>query len=265
MKILKTTFWLLLLLVAIAYSSQFLWPKYEETIPEIDSTKLELVTTKEVTEGITQHSYAFKNGQATVMTIYKLDPTKVEFSLTHDPYEGDILAWMTSNKNALLISNGFYFHEDHEPSGVFIEGNEKIGHAKFDEDKSVFIQLRPDLQLIDTEITPISKITAVDGAQTFPWLIKDGQPNIKKDSEKSARRTFIGIDKEGNNYIGEVAHNNVSLFKLAKLLSTTGIDWRSVANLDGGPSTGIMTRQDGKISGTNSLTPIPNIIMITEK
>jgi uncharacterized protein YigE (DUF2233 family) len=171
--------------------------------------------------------------------------------------------WFDHFPDSVMATNGVYFHEDLSPSGAFVSKGESISERSFDADKSGLLVLSPSLRIIDTTKEPAPITSFEEAAQTYPFLIKDGVEAISEDSGKLAERTFIGTDADGNGYLGVVINDTVSLHELMRLLKEQPIAWDDALNLDGGPSTGYFTRFDTKNEGRNSLTPVPNVILVT--
>lgn len=173
--------------------------------------------------------------------------------------------WNTEKTQPTILLNGVYFHEDNMPSGLLIHQGEKIGKRRFESTRSGFLELRPHLRIIDTEQEPLAEKTIMEGAQSFPFIIRNGKRALNEEVSQKARRTFVGIDRNNTFYIGIVPDTNVSLFALANILMTMGIAWEDVLNLDGGGSSGLAINVPNHQEMMDSYNPVPNVIIGSSK
>ncbi len=214
--------------------------------------------------GIDRLAYASSSLSATVI-IYRLDPALFNFHFEASTGTRSLSEWSAGFPEASLIVNGAYFHEDNSPSGFLVSHGEVISDRRFDLDKSGIINLSGGVRLIDTATEPIKFENLKEAAQSFPFFIKQGQPAIKEDSQKPARRSFIGKDRQGRVLVGVVPLAQISLFQLMELLDEVEVEWEDALNLDGGPSTGIFVHTRKRSEELPSLFPVPNVIVVTKK
>ncbi|HVM90580.1 MAG TPA: phosphodiester glycosidase family protein [Verrucomicrobiae bacterium] len=213
-----------------------------------------------VETGMDRRVYASSTLQA-AMTVYRLDPAHFDFRFETATTTQTMAQWSSEFPDAALIVNGVYFHEDNLPSGYLSSHGTAVGIRRFDLDKSGLIALDDGVHIYDTSVNPPRFDSFADAAQSYPLFFKSGKPAIKEDSQKPARRSFIGKDARGNVYIGVVPSAQISLYQTMLMLGETGIEWANVINLDGGPSTGITT----KAESVPSLFPVPNVIAVFRK
>lgn len=221
-----------------------------------------IFTLKQKTETIV--SLVSKTEQPLIL-LFQIDPTKVEFDFVEKLPGQDISSWSQEFTDALFVINGFYFQEDLKPSGLVLDDGKRLGHKTFEEHLSGFIQLKPKFEIFDTEDIPLKTIQATDGGQTFPFLIKNGDVAVEKDSGLLARRSFLGQDTQGIVYVGIVPQDPVSLFTLSQRLATMDIDWKHVINLDGGPSSGLVVQTESEQKTFPNYISVPNVIMAFRK
>lgn len=166
-----------------------------------------------------------------------------------------------------IVVNGTYFNEDRTPTGFLAVDGQQVGTNSFDLDKSGLIVFAPEFRIIDTATEPVTLDAAVlqNAMQSFPFLISDGQPMVKKDSGQLARRTFIGTDQGGSVYFGSVTDSVVSLYQLMNILIDSDVRWKHVLNLDGGTSTGYVTVYDGAAHAFDSYAAVPSAIGFVRK
>jgi len=205
--------------------------------------------------------WIFDQAETAKMIIYRLPIKNFSFHFEHGEAK-KISDWTLGHENLALAINGTYFHEDMLPSGLLITKKERIGDREFDLDKTGLIRLQPNLAILDTTTEIFDQTQLIEAAQTFPFLIKNGVVDIKKESGLNARRSFFGLDKDGNAYFGVVPNRSISLFKLAQILKNIEADWDDVINLDGGPSNGIYANFPFSKETLDSFTPVPNVILV---
>ncbi|MDP3985562.1 MAG: phosphodiester glycosidase family protein [bacterium] len=210
------------------------------------------------------YHYTDEPNQALVV-LYRFRANAFSWRFAHDTTAYGISQWARRIPEAAFISNGVFFHEVLFPSGFLKINSETIGKRQFDLDRSGLITLRPEVRIIDTETEKIDFNTITDGAQSFPFLIKNGAVAIQEDSALSARRTFFGTDDAGNVYIGIVPYRPLTLFALAQELETLDVPWDHVLNLDGGPSSGIISSFPNSSELFDSFTTVPNVLVVEPK
>lgn len=216
-----------------------------------------------VDSGIERLSYSSSSLEAAAV-IYRIDPNQYRFHFEAATSAQSMADWLEAFPKAVLIINGVYFNEDDSPSGFFVSYGKRIGSRQFDLDKSGLVDVSDGVRILDT-VTTSSLMGFSNAAQSYPFYFKNGVPAIKTDTQKPARRSFIGKDKQGNVYLGVIASAEISLFQMMVLLNETDVDWANVINLDGGPSTGLISRARLSQEQFPSLFPIPNIISVTRK
>jgi hypothetical protein len=219
----------------------------------------------EVQAGVHRMEYPFGDDRFDVMVMYRLAPTCCTYSLDTSTEPRDLDAWAEAHPDALLLANAAYFHEDLSPSGMLISKGARVGERSFDLDKSGLIVLDPQVQILDTAVEKFTEASLNEAFQSYPFLIKNGEIAITGDSGLSARRTFFGTDTAGNTYVGILHLTDLSLFRLAHVLSEMDISWKHAINLDGGPSTGLIMQRDGRSEHMDSLTPVGSVIVVEAK
>lgn len=172
-----------------------------------------------------------------------------------------VRGWSEFLPNATVVINGLYFHEDYSPSGYLMSRGKQVGSRRFDPQKSGMIQLAPSVQLIDSRLEKKIDTTSTEAGQSYPFLVLDGKPAITKDSGLVARRSFMGIDRQGIIYLGIVPHDWVTLYRLSQITASLPVDWHNVINLDGGPSAGLSVRDSEGPELLNSDVPVPIVIV----
>lgn len=197
-----------------------------------------------------------------IIKIFKLNPTEAHATIEYSQTPKTISEWRNEITNDQIVVNGGYFLEDYLPAGFLVVNEKRIGTTLFDEDKSGLLVIQDDaLTIRNLQQNPLQKNEHFDFAlQSFPFLIKNSQPAIAKDSGLKARRTAIGIDQEKNIYTLAVTATEISLYEFMNELVKTQIPFTHVLNLDGGPSTGIYAQWDDQKFLADSMTAVSSII-----
>lgn len=217
-----------------------------------------------VGDSVERCAYQYGDRSYENIILYRFSPAQYSFSLAFAP-EGHTLAeWADAQPDASGFINAAYFHEDLLPSGWFMTNGERIGDRAFDWDKTGLIDLTDRVNILDTSTTAIDTSRLQNAFQSYPFLLKNGVPAITEDSERSARRSVLGLDTEGNVYVGIVNVTEMSLYTLAHTLADLPVAWTSVMNLDGGPSSGLTVRLPTWTERMNSLSPVSSVIVITK-
>ncbi len=202
----------------------------------------------------------------TTAILYRFSPEHFTVGLSAEGSSRRVSAWADDLPAARLVVNGVYFDADGGPSGFVSTGGMRLGRRAFDLDKSGLKEFSPEFGIVDTAREPVKLETIPDGAQSYPFYIRNGEPAISRDSGFQARRTFVGRDEAGRFYFGAVVHGEISLYRLMIALEEkTDIRWTDVLNLDGGPSTGLAARFDGWNETADSIVPVPNVLVVREK
>jgi uncharacterized protein YigE (DUF2233 family) len=171
---------------------------------------------------------------------------------------------LSSNPKAIFAVNGVYFDEKGLPTGLLIAGGKAIGSKRYDDGKSAILELAPEPRIINTAKEKYDGANVIDGAQSYPLFIAGGVLQ-KVANEKKARRTFAGEDDQNNIYFGIIPDDEVTLADAAALIVKTGVAWTNVLNLDGGPSSGLVSAIPGSTETINSIVQVPNAIVAENK
>jgi uncharacterized protein YigE (DUF2233 family) len=201
------------------------------------------------------------------LLMYRFNLDKYGFHIDNDGSAPlTVEGWSKKEGGAALVANGVYFDEKYQPTGMLVSDAIPANNRHYDYDKSAFLNLAP-VGIVDTAIEPLrlKEQSFIEGAQSFPLLIKDGVTVALFKDAKAARRTATGIDEEGNIIFSFVPEDAITFADFAKLLSLTGVRWKNVLNLDGGTSTGFAARIGDWSETMNSIVQVPNVIVIEKK
>ncbi|MBI4280819.1 phosphodiester glycosidase family protein [Candidatus Uhrbacteria bacterium] len=202
-------------------------------------------------------------GSATIV-LYRLDSSRFRWQFAHDTVPHFISEWRQKFPEATMILNGLYFNEDFSPTGFFKTGGLVVNQRMFDLDRSALLVLKDGFEIIDdpVEMRQAAK-DETEAGQSYPLLIKNGWLNFPEESGLAARRTFLATSKNHSLYVGIVPYAPLTLFEFMKALNQEPAFWLDILNLDGGSSSGISLRLPEFQETFDSLTPVPNVIVIS--
>lgn len=184
--------------------------------------------------------------------LVRVDPEKFVFRLYQNKNAGQTIQEIHQATGSLLTFNGSFFDENFKALGLLISDGKKLnnfsraklmnGIFAFDKGNKVKFY-HPAHDISEKEYT--------FAIQNGPVLIdQNGRIQIQKEKSQKASRTAIGLDKNGNVIIIAIkqglfnSENALSLYQFTLLLQQASelkmLGLRSVLNLDGGASTGIM-------------------------
>jgi uncharacterized protein YigE (DUF2233 family) len=200
------------------------------------------------------------------IALFRYDLDSVTLKIVSDAeHPKRVSEWADDIDDELLVANGVFFKEDWSPAGLLVSNGDIVSPQLFDRKRSGLLIFAPEFRIIDTATQDMpAPNDLVEAAQSYPFLVKDGIPVVPEDSGLTARRTFVGTDTDGNIYFGIVDRNAMSLFELSLALAAMDIEWDDVLNLDGGPSSGIITA-GLKDRDFDSQVPVPNVIILSPK
>ncbi len=220
-------------------------------------------------EGIERVTYAYSTTTRAKLELFGFTPSQYHVVLRNTSTGMGIGDWMEEQPAAIAGINGVYFHEDFTPSGLLVINGEENAR-RFDWDKSGLIMIdEKGFEIRDTAKSVPNIASLQNAAQSYPFLIRDGAPAVSEDSGLTARRSFIGTDKDGRVWIGILPNGELSLYELARRLAELEISWEHVLNLDGGPSSGLFVRKPYQRAmdaiAFPSYTGVPNVVVIEER
>lgn len=242
--------------IPIEWTDQISRPSTTTTAPAVSANWVE------VDVGIARFDERVGTGDAAArLVIWRIQPeARLEWLLaTSTAQSAPVSHWADADAADLFVLNAGYFHGDGLPSGWVQKEGKRWGKRQFDADKSGLILLGSKPRILPGTID-LSTIK-VDAFQTYPWLIRNGNTAFSQETGQYARRTFVGIDKEGAWYVGVVPSESVTLYQLAQLLNRVPTKWEHVMNLDGGPSTGMIARVSGTEDRFDSFAPVSYVIV----
>lgn len=207
----------------------------------------------------------YQDGWKTRLVIYRFDPKLFRFRLVNSKQAKTIRAWRDELSNASFIINGVYFHDDDTPVGSLRIDGKELSKTEFDGNESGMFEFDGDPSVVKTVKDSPFIHQFSSSAQSYPFLVKDGVAAVLKDSNMSARRSFIGMDQKGFMYLGAFPDGDISLYELSQVLSKLPVEWKNVLNLDGGSSTSYFSRISESEEIEDGYAAIPNVIVVESR
>jgi len=201
---------------------------------------------------------------AAKMVVYRFPKDGFSWRFENSAAPLTVQGHLMADPKAVFAINGVYFDEKNLPTGLFITNDAVVGTKQYEMGKSAVLELAPEIKIINTAKDEFNGKNISEAAQSYPLLIADGVVQ-KVAAEKAARRSFAGLDKQGNVYFGIIPDDEVSLASAASLIAKTGVAWTDVLNLDGGPSSGLAANLPGANETVNSIVQVPNAIIADPK
>lgn len=197
---------------------------------------------------------------STHLVLYRFRPEAFQWSFAYASSSQRISDWVRAKPGMNLVVNAAYFDTDFTPTGFLQINGERIGRRQFDLDRSSLVQIDRVPQIVERVTGPKELERVQNGAQSYPLLIQNGGGAIAEDSGLLARRTAIGTDTKGRIYLIIAPDQPVTLYRFMEQLVGMGIQWKSVLNFDGGPSSGVSIRSGNWSEMYDSFTSIPIVL-----
>ncbi len=233
-------------------------PRTSVSIPVIDE---KYGTWETVGPDVARFEVSPASATSVHLILYRFRPEAFDWRFTYASSAQRISEWSTAFPTQDLIVNATYFAPDFSPSGFLSVSGTRVGAREFDLERSSLLRLNPFPEIVDTSKQDVDLATVRNGAQSYPLLISEGKPAISTDSGLLARRTAIGKDVQGRVYIILAPDQTVTLHGFMTQLAAMNVEWDSVLNLDGGPSTGAVVKAGKWSESTDSFSSVPIVLM----
>jgi exopolysaccharide biosynthesis protein len=196
--------------------------------------------------------------------IVKLPKDKVKVGLANSSQPYFLSDWNKFIPSIAMI-NAAFFEKDYTPSGYLMIDGIVINRNSIGNSFVGYLVVN-----IDGSVRIVSNIVADKSnhrhiLQGYPLLIDDGKVKLTASNDEKARRSAIGIDKNGDIYLITADNKDLSLTMFAEVISQSNIDFESVLNLDGGTSSGLYINSGLETIKINSQIKVPSVIIITKK
>ncbi len=175
------------------------------------------------------------------LAVVKIDPATNAFRVFHHAPKA-ITDWQKELK-AAVVFNASYYSPDGKPCGLILADGKPVGPARNPQMRGMFVAepkgMSPDLPratILDLTLTRVSpqNLPWSQGVQSFPLLL-DSQGRIRvRQSEKTAPRSVIATDRQGNILVFNTNNGYFTLYDLAQFLKESDFEVDTALNLDGG-------------------------------
>ncbi len=197
--------------------------------------------------------------------IYRFQKGAFSWSLKESETSRTVEGWANDLPSAVFVLNGVYFDENGKATGALVMKGKRVSAKEYELDKSGIIELAPETRVIDTAKEKSDLDRMEEAAQSFPLVIKSGEPVESFKDARGARRTMIGNDADGNVYAISIPEDAATFADTARALKKIGVKWDNVLNLDGGTSTGFAARTGSWTETMNSIVQVPNVLVVEKK
>ncbi len=203
------------------------------------------------------------------LALVKIDPGNNSFRVQHHAPQS-ITAWQ-KELGALVVFNASYYCRDALPCGLIVSNGKPIGPWRNAQMRGMFVAepkgLSPDLPratIMDLTVTPVNAkcLPWTQGVQSYPLLL-DTKGRIRVlSSDKTAQRTVIATDRQGNILVLNTSEAYFTLYDLAVFLKTGALEIDTALNLDGGTEAQlyIKTKDFEKISPSSWESRLGNLL-----
>jgi uncharacterized protein YigE (DUF2233 family) len=213
------------------------------------------------------------DGPAERLLILRLDPALFRFRVRYNPG----LPWYISEWSAVeghrsapvVVVNGGYFTPEHLTTGLLVSDGEVFG-SPYGEFAGMFAVLpggRVEVRWLAAQPYD-SQEMLLEAIQSFPVLVKPGGVMgfpADADAGLPSRRTVVAQDVEGRILFIVAPRGYAALHQLAIFLASSDLGIDTALNLDGGQSSGIFVDAGEMAVHTDSLVPVPSVIVVERR
>ena len=181
-------------------------------------------------------------GRTGTLHLYRFSSKKVALKIIPRGDHRNLGSAMKANQ-CLAGCNGGFFDPDYKPLGEVIASGEKSGRRNLASSltSGVLYQQGDTLAIERAKTFYKKKLTPSELLQTGPFLVENGQAVKGLSTRRTARRTFIATDGQGQWLIAFAP--STTLAQLAASLSEAGdrygFEIKTALNLDGGSSSSL--------------------------
>jgi uncharacterized protein YigE (DUF2233 family) len=173
--------------------------------------------------------------------LLRLEPDQFRFEIAYQPGAPKGLLEWQADTGALIVVNGGFFTEANESTGLTIVDGQASGISYVDFGGMLAItEAGPEIRwLVERPYTPDEPLQYA--LQSFPMLVNPGGVlGYPTEDGNQARRTVIGMDRDGRFVILLTRRSNFTLYQLSTWLVASDLKLDMVLNLDGGTSSGLI-------------------------
>lgn len=210
-------------------------------------------------------------GTDVLFSIYalRIDPTRTTLQVIYDRNARFMDEWQQETNAAVVINAGF-FSGLFDPIGRLITDSTLLGAPlDYGEDSIgvpgmfAVIDDIPEMFVLGRGTMSPRGLQFDQAVECYPiLLLPGGQPTFPEETGNIARRSIIGIDREGYILLIVIDQPIFSLYETARWLAVSGLNLDMALNLDGGRSTGLAVTTAGDQRIIPSGVRVPSIIAI---
>ncbi len=197
----------------------------------------------------------------------RFDPSRVGFQVLHEPGEAYSIDEWREKSGAPIVVNGSFFSGANHPVGrIVIDGQLYGSPLDYGYDSigmpGVFTVLDdvPEIYALGRMASSYSPqgFRFDQAMECYPMLLLPGsQPAYPTETGKTARRTVIAIDNDGNVVVLLIDSPIFTLHQLSEWLAKSGLNLDIALNLDGGRSSGLSISLGEEERRFSSVVPLP--------
>jgi len=198
-----------------------------------------------------------------LLVVARLDPAQIKLQVRYTPeVPRHVRDWLNGEQVDIVINGGYYDENNLATALTVIDG---VSTGTSYQGFGGMFALRddvPSLQWLRAE--PYQADPQIDFAlQGSPMLVNAGRMvQGISDNGAHSRRSFVAIDADGRVLLGICQYAQWSLTELARFLAASEeLAVVSALNLDGGGSTGLWISGTSDATLTDSLDPVPMVIV----
>lgn len=206
-------------------------------------------------------------GQEAPVSIVRLDPDLVSFSVGYSPGDPPPLAEWAAGSGALAVINGGFFDEAGRAVALVVHGGQPSGESY--QGRGGMFAVAPDgalslRALSDTPYDPAEPLA--EALQGWPMLVRPGgvAAYTHEDGERD-RRSVIALDRAGRVLLIAAPTAAFTLAELSAWLAAGDLDLDAALNLDGGSSTGLMLLSAGQPERIDAFAPLPIVLLAHQR
>ncbi|MEM7801912.1 MAG: phosphodiester glycosidase family protein [Chloroflexota bacterium] len=204
--------------------------------------------------------------------VFKIDPAQFQIDVGYTPGQGRAIAeWAADSRYALVVNGGF-FTDEMNATGLIVSDGVASGRS-YTSRAGMFKVYGGEegsaqrLEIIDLdEIGFVPDGTLWGGIQTFPLLVgPSGVQAFQFETVDRARRTAVGIDKDGMLLFIFATTGRMTLTEFSAYLASSELEIDWALNLDGGSSSSYVLQVDGEQEILPALVRLPSVILVSER
>ena len=202
-------------------------------------------------------------GQVAPVSVVRLDPARVRFSVGYQPATPPSLYEWATNTGALAVINGGFFDETGQTVALLVHAGTSNGTSyagrggMFAVTAEGTVTLRA---LADTPYDPNEPLA--EALQGWPMLVRPGGVAAYSAEDGARdRRSALALDQAGRVLLIAAPTAAFTLAELSTWLATSDLALAAAVNLDGGASTGLVLLSATNPERLDAFASLPIVLM----